>query len=1196
MYMPPGQHPLPPIDMNAHRMSDQFEVDQNTQQMMAMSKLVAEVLQPSSNPIAGPPLTIQHAPVLPSEIAAPTPSPSSTIPSSQSTSTTTVIQAPNFEMPSGSSQALLEKNEESPLESPANLAETLQPEPRSRKSSSSSQKSSGKSRKAQRKQEEVIKEYEMCLEQVLTWLLEAEQELQKMHEADPKRKSLTGKCQDHETFMSSLTESQDSVGRVLHRGHQLSQKLNDPEHAAGILNQLLMVNERWEQIRSSAMERQQTLQMRLNHLQREHLGQVGKWLTEFEGIIASRQAESLADTVEMCQRQMAEHTVIQNQIDVQQPSVQRLAAFIAIVGGGDHAADQSSMDQEERGEEENSAAQLEQMLQSIGERWMSLCEWAERRATALDGLLELLENYNQAYGHLSGWLEQRQNELQQLRSAHHLEKEEEIVEQMHLLHKMESSLESEHSSFVQLSQLCSELVQRYEQNKSGAAANKIRLQLDTITQTWDNIVTRLEEHSQMLVRTGKTRLGAKSGGDSDQARPSQITTTTPSSSSTEDKPVEQPGEVLARPETAKSPEQTPEESKKQQQIVEEFVQKVAALEREIQPLVLWTEGFVISTKKEDVRHMVHACQRQLKEIKQVEPCVTQLQVELERIHNRATMNSRQLRQINETFDRFMRGWSKVVSKISESLNALSKPTGSGSDEGETEIILARLAGWLKSANQVVDELSKLTPEEAAKRLAQISQQLDEHQRKSIDYLKKRQQKRMPKDPREVSKHQAEVERLEHHLGELAARIGEIYHQLEQGQQPMSTSTTVVQMKHQPSSSEQESPPHWDIRSPEKRPKPVEQPSTRLQPQQLFVPRQEVEHSPEPAPHEAESLRLRLELEAQAEQAEEQARKQGNNVEQKVSDLLEWLQSKEGELKQHKSAAVLPGNVKFLEEELEKCTRLISEVNEKINECRNEVEKPSTKPNLKQQLAVVMPLIEQVLMSAQGHRNNIVDSLNKTQLAFHKYVKAEEIADKHKLILERLKANSEADLRELEVQLRQLQDSLVQDQQVAKAEAMQHLEELASIATRSLPKSQRKEVPPLGSVLSDVRSRIIRLDDQWKCLVEEVDEHLSCLRKERRKRAEAALKRQKELVKELEEAVKASSEATDAEELSEHLDVAKVKEAKTHPSETQKEDVKALCKISRYSFIPKNNHQSCNRRNTIHSYKRQGVQIIEFEAA
>ncbi|EYC34821.1 hypothetical protein Y032_1384g3857, partial [Ancylostoma ceylanicum] len=85
------------------------------------------------------------------------------------------------------------------------------------KSSSSSQKSS-KSRRARK--EELTREFENCLEQVLTWLLEAEEELSLLDEVDENDlKTVRKQFKDFENFMASLTESQDTVGRVLHRNH-----------------------------------------------------------------------------------------------------------------------------------------------------------------------------------------------------------------------------------------------------------------------------------------------------------------------------------------------------------------------------------------------------------------------------------------------------------------------------------------------------------------------------------------------------------------------------------------------------------------------------------------------------------------------------------------------------------------------------------------------------------------------------------------------------------------------------------------------------------------------------------------------------------------------------------------------------------------------------------------------------------------
>jgi len=98
-------------------------------------------------------------------------------------------------------------------------------------------------------------------------------------------------------------------------------------------------------------------------------------------------------------------------------------------------------------------------------------------------------------------LHKRKSDLSLL-NCDHLESEEKLVEQMQLLNKMEKALESEHSSFVQLSQFCSELVERFQHDRFNTGevpvAEKLRSQLDDVTQTWDSIIGRLEEHSRAV--------------------------------------------------------------------------------------------------------------------------------------------------------------------------------------------------------------------------------------------------------------------------------------------------------------------------------------------------------------------------------------------------------------------------------------------------------------------------------------------------------------------------------------------------------------------------------------------------------------------------------------------------------------------------------------------------------------------------
>lgn len=101
--------------------------------------------------------------------------------------------------------------------------------------------------------------------------------------------------------MIQLTSSQGSVGRVLHAGQNLSQKLPE-DQASSITQQLVIVNQKWDTLREKAMLRQQALQEQLNRLQRDQLHAICDWIQNFEQIIAEHAL--LADTAESCKQQV----------------------------------------------------------------------------------------------------------------------------------------------------------------------------------------------------------------------------------------------------------------------------------------------------------------------------------------------------------------------------------------------------------------------------------------------------------------------------------------------------------------------------------------------------------------------------------------------------------------------------------------------------------------------------------------------------------------------------------------------------------------------------------------------------------------------------------------------------------------------------------------------------------------------------
>lgn len=116
-------------------------------------------------------------------------------------------------------------------------------------------------------------------------------------------------------------------------------------------------------------------------------------------------------------------------------------------------------------------------------------------------------------------------------------------------------------------------------------------------------------------------------------------------------------------------------------------------------------------------------------------------------------------------------------------------------------------------------------------------------------------------------------------------------------------------------------------------------------------------------------------------------------------------------------------------------------------------------------------------------------------------------------------------------VQEMQSALVAENP-SKNEAVKLLEEIAHVATKS-PDSRKVS---REKAVAGMRSRVVRLEKQWKELADELDDHMICLRKERKKRAESLLKSELELLAQIEEVVKSSQSATDAEELSEYLDV------------------------------------------------------------
>ncbi|KAL7074908.1 hypothetical protein ACQ4LE_005860, partial [Meloidogyne hapla] len=367
---------------------------------------------------------------------------------------------------------------------------------RSRKSSSCSSSRTSRSR---RKPEELLQEYGDYLQQVLTWLNEAEQELELMSPTQkdeneiPSLEIAKEKFHEHEKYMQSLTQSQESVGRVLHRGHHLSKKLEDPEESTTIINQLQSVQSRWELIRTGAMERQTALQQQIEKIQKAHLNELIEWLEGIERR-SRQQLCPLAENVDVCLKQRVEAGALKRQMDEKQPAFAQLSSFVEVV------------EQISQQKQISNVQNLEILVKQVDKRWNKLLELISLHIKLLEGLGDLLEKYEQLNNEIFEWLNEKTNKLNKLKTPNELNTEEEVQNYLESLRSMEKALENQKELFEHFSNICNELANRFEKGKNLSASQNVLAKLYEINNKRDGILKILEENSEMLIQSGKVKL------------------------------------------------------------------------------------------------------------------------------------------------------------------------------------------------------------------------------------------------------------------------------------------------------------------------------------------------------------------------------------------------------------------------------------------------------------------------------------------------------------------------------------------------------------------------------------------------------------------------------------------------------------------------------------------------------------------
>uniref|UniRef100_A0A8C7HQW0 Utrophin n=1 Tax=Oncorhynchus kisutch TaxID=8019 RepID=A0A8C7HQW0_ONCKI len=326
--------------------------------------------------------------------------------------------------------------------------------------------------------------YQATLEEVLTWLLSAEDSLQVQEEVSDDVEEVKEQFHTHEDFMMELTAHQSSVGNVLQVGNQLISQGNlTEEEEDEIREQMTLLNSRWENIRVVSMDRQARLHEVLMDLQQQQLQQLSDWLTKTEERIRKMEIEPMAGDVEGYRAQIEQHKGLQNDLEAEQVKVNSLTHMVVVV-------DENSG--------ESATAALEDQLQSLGERWAAVCRWTEERWHKLQDILLVWQQLLEDQSLFQAWLTEKEAALGEVQT-NAFKDPGEMNANVRRLALLKEDMEKKRRTLDQLRDAGQDVRSLLRSAEAGA---RIEGDTEELTQRWDNLVQRLEDCSYQVCVVG----------------------------------------------------------------------------------------------------------------------------------------------------------------------------------------------------------------------------------------------------------------------------------------------------------------------------------------------------------------------------------------------------------------------------------------------------------------------------------------------------------------------------------------------------------------------------------------------------------------------------------------------------------------------------------------------------------------------
>ncbi|KAF2364920.1 Calponin domain [Trinorchestia longiramus] len=326
-------------------------------------------------------------------------------------------------------------------------------------------------------------EYFRCLEEVLMWLLGAEERLSAMPDIGDTTAVLKEQFHALEAVMLELTARQSGVGEVLKDGGRLVQEgVAKGSEAEEIRRQMVLLNTRWEDLRVKAMSRQSMLHMKLMQLQQSELEALKNWLSSTEDRISAM--GPVGSSLQEVQQQLEQHRALQSDLEQEQVNISSLSNMVVVVD--DPATDSAYM-------------QLEDELTALGERWSHVCKWSEHQWATLQALALHWAQLEEGVCQLTVWLDDKEKQLRQMESNPSMEQQH-ILAQASVLQELQCELEVQHEQLSGLQEQSSAVLSAVPPHS--AAHTDIPRALENIQDRWDCLHSIIEAQKTRLAKCG----------------------------------------------------------------------------------------------------------------------------------------------------------------------------------------------------------------------------------------------------------------------------------------------------------------------------------------------------------------------------------------------------------------------------------------------------------------------------------------------------------------------------------------------------------------------------------------------------------------------------------------------------------------------------------------------------------------------